>query len=101
MTDKDVEQPAEQPAQQQEGTGPWWAWLGPLGAVGLIVFGVLLGAWVFLRPTGTSDTQAIGYYQAAKAIAVGLVIAGSALLSRIRSQGAAAEENQDQKEAVR
>ncbi|MFE2285570.1 LPXTG cell wall anchor domain-containing protein [Streptomyces sp. NPDC059443] len=40
--------------------------------------------WVFLRLPGAPENPATGYYQAAKVLAVGLVLAGSSLLSRRR-----------------
>ncbi|WP_405488583.1 hypothetical protein [Streptomyces sp. NBC_00096] len=83
MTDKDIERTDE----RGDGPGPWWAGLGTWGAVGLIVFGVLWAAWIFLRLPGTPEIPATGYYQAAKVLAVGLVLAGSSLLGR-RRQGA-------------
>ncbi|MFF7205525.1 hypothetical protein [Streptomyces sp. NPDC008141] len=82
MTDKDVE-PTE---ERGYGSGPWWADLGAWGAVGLVLFGVLSAGWVFLRLPGTPENLATGYYQAAKVLAIGLVLAGSALLGR-RRQG--------------
>ncbi|MFD7441056.1 hypothetical protein [Streptomyces sp. NPDC059909] len=88
MTDKDVEQTDERGYD----AGPWWAELGTLGAVALIVFGVLAAAWVFLRLPGTPENLATGYYGAAKVLAIGLVIAGSALLGRRRTRAAATEE---------
>ncbi|MFI7358269.1 hypothetical protein ACIBTP_30645 [Streptomyces avidinii] len=81
MTDKDVEQTDE----RGHGPGPWWADLGTWGAVGLIAFGVLAAAWVFLRLPGTPENLATGYYQAAKVLAIGLVLAGSSLLGRRRT----------------
>ncbi|MCZ4123484.1 hypothetical protein [Streptomyces sp. H39-S7] len=80
MTDKDVEQTDE----RGFGPGPWWADLGTWGAVGLIAFGVLAAAWVFLRLPGTPENLATGYYQAAKVLAIGLVLAGGSLLGRRR-----------------
>lgn len=88
MTDKGVEQTEE----RGYGTGPWWVELGTVGSVALIVFGGLVAAWVFFRLPGTPENLASGYYQAAKVAAIGLVMAGSALLSRSRARPAAAEE---------
>ncbi|MFG2888432.1 hypothetical protein [Streptomyces sp. NPDC048248] len=86
MTDKDVEQADE----RSLGYGPWWAALGTFGAVGLIAFGGIAAAWVFLRLPGTPENLASGYYGAAKAVAIGLVVAGSALLSRRHNRAAGA-----------
>ncbi|MFI1279436.1 hypothetical protein ACH4U5_01495 [Streptomyces sp. NPDC020858] len=80
MTDKDVEQTDE----RGYGPGPWWAELGAWGAVGLIVVGVVSAVWVFLRLPGAPENLATGCYQAAKVLAIGLVLAGSALLGRRR-----------------
>ncbi|MFH8569354.1 hypothetical protein [Streptomyces sp. NPDC017993] len=84
MTDKDVEQADE----RSYGPGPWWAEIGTLGAVALIAFGGLAAAWVFLRLPGTPENLAGGYYGAAKVVAIGLVVAGSALLGRGRNRAA-------------
>ncbi|MEJ8632712.1 MULTISPECIES: hypothetical protein [Streptomyces] len=81
MTDTD----AEQTDERSYGPGPWWADLGTWGAVGLIAFGILSAAWVFLRLPGTPENLATGYYQAAKVLAIGLVLAGSALVGRRRT----------------
>ncbi|MEU6220023.1 hypothetical protein ABZ845_21260 [Streptomyces sp. NPDC047022] len=91
MTDKGVEQTDE----RGYGPGPWWTELGAVGSVALIVFGGLVAAWVFFRLPGTPENLASGYYQAAKAAAIGLVMAGSALLSRSRARTAAAEETDE------
>ncbi|MFE7780770.1 hypothetical protein [Streptomyces nigrescens] len=82
MADKDVEQTDE----RGHLPGPWWADLGTWGAVALIVFGGLAAAWAFFRLPGTPDEPAVGYYWAAKVIAIGLVIVGSALLGRRRTR---------------
>ncbi|MET8623862.1 hypothetical protein ABZW30_08930 [Kitasatospora sp. NPDC004669] len=95
MSDKDVEQTDE----QGYGLGPWWMELGTVGAVALIVFGGLVAAWVFFRLPGTPENLATGYYQAAKVAAVGLVIAGSALLGRRRTRTAAVEETYEPERA--
>nr|WP_234312714.1 hypothetical protein [Streptomyces sp. NRRL F-5065] len=78
MTDKGV--------GRDDGSGPWWADLGTWGAVALIGVGGLVAAWVFLRLPGAPQAAA-GYHQAARIAAIGLVIVGSALLSRRRSGG--------------
>ncbi|GGV26145.1 hypothetical protein GCM10010277_07530 [Streptomyces longisporoflavus] len=88
MTDKHD----EQSDAREYGPGPWWEDLGTWGAVALIAFGGLAAAWVFLRLPGTPQDMAVGYYHAAKIIAIGLVIAGSALLGRRRTGTGAAEE---------
>ncbi|MGI5468619.1 hypothetical protein [Streptomyces sp. CA-132043] len=76
MTDEHVE--------RRYDAEPWWAGLGAVGAVGLIVFGAVLAVWVFFRLPGTPENLAGGYYGAAKVIAIGLVVAGSALWGRGR-----------------
>ncbi|MCX4821877.1 hypothetical protein OG883_18700 [Streptomyces sp. NBC_01142] len=91
MTDKDVAQTDERGYH----TPPWWADLGTLGAVALIIFGGLAAAWVFLRLPGAPANLATGYYQAAKVIAIGLVIAGSALVGRRRARAAATDEKNE------
>ncbi|TJZ59154.1 hypothetical protein FCH28_03325 [Streptomyces piniterrae] len=88
MADKDVEQTDERGYDP----GPWWANLGTWGAVALIVSGGLAAAWVFPRLPGTPEELASSYYQAARVIAIGLVIAGGTLLSRRRARTTATEE---------
>ncbi|MFF0065754.1 hypothetical protein ACFYRC_30245 [Streptomyces sp. NPDC005279] len=95
MTEKD----AEHTGERGYDTGPWWAELGTLGAVALIIFGGLAAAWVFLRLPGAPENRATGYYQAAKVVAIGLVIAGSALLGRRRARAAATEETNEPERA--
>jgi hypothetical protein len=95
VTDKDVEQTDERGYD----TGPWWAELGTLGAVAMIIVGGLAAAWVFLRLPGAPENLATGYYQAAKVVAIGLVIAGSALLGRRRARAAATEETNEPERA--
>lgn len=91
MTDNGVEQTDE----RGYGPGPWWAELGMVGSVALIVLGGLVAAWVFFRLPGTPENLASGYYQAAKAAAIGLVMVGTALLSRRRARTAAVQEPSD------
>ncbi|MER6386082.1 hypothetical protein [Streptomyces sp. NPDC001250] len=91
MADKDVEQTDERGYDP----GPWWAGLGTWGAVALIVFGGLAAVWVFFRLPGTPEEPASGYYQAARVIAIGLVVAGGTLLSRRRARTAATEETNE------
>lgn len=91
MVDKDVEQTDERGYVP----GPWWADLGVWGAVALIVFGALAAAWVFLRLPGTPEELASGYYQAARVIAIGLVMVGCTLLGRRRTGAAATEETNE------
>ncbi|MGW1915777.1 hypothetical protein ACWCQS_34925 [Streptomyces sp. NPDC002076] len=91
MADKDVEQTDERGYDP----GPWWAGLGTWGALALIVFGGLAAAWVFFRLPGTPEESASGYYQAARVIAIGLVIAGGTLLSRRRARTTATEETNE------
>ncbi|WP_447040512.1 hypothetical protein [Streptomyces sp. DSM 118878] len=82
MTDNGVERNDEQP----HAPDPWWAGIGTWGAVGLIVFGASAAAWVFLGLPGTSEGSPTAYLGAAKVAAIGLVIAGTALLGRRRTQ---------------
>ncbi|MFC5800158.1 hypothetical protein [Streptomyces formicae] len=95
MTDKDVERTDE----QDDAPEPWWAGLGTRGGAALIALGGLAAAWVFLAPAaglewlpGTPGEPAAGYYQAAKVIAIGLVIVGTTMLGSCRSRAAAPEE---------
>ncbi|MFI7102816.1 hypothetical protein ACIBK8_26060 [Streptomyces sp. NPDC050161] len=68
------------------GDGPWWAGTGPVGAVGLIVAGAGLGLWFTLRLPGTPDEPGTASYGAAKILAIGLVLAGTALMGRLRAR---------------
>ncbi|MEU1409492.1 hypothetical protein ABZ471_45995 [Streptomyces sp. NPDC005728] len=95
MSDKDVE-PADERGYE---LGPWWMGLGTAGAVALIVFGGLVAAWFFFRLPGTPENLSTGYYQVARLAAVGLVIAGSALLGRRRTRTAADEETNEPERA--
>ena len=94
MTDKDVERTYE----RGHDSGPWWADLGAWGAVALIVLGGLAAVWVFFRLPGSPEELATSYYQAAKVVCIGLVIAGSALLGRRRAPAAATEETDEMNE---
>ncbi|MER7915711.1 MULTISPECIES: hypothetical protein [unclassified Streptomyces] len=89
MTDRGV----ERSDGRGQGPGPWWAGLGTWGAVALIVFGGLGAVWISLRLPGTPQEPASGYYGAARVVAIGLVIAGSALLNRRRARSAASGES--------
>ncbi|WP_329318764.1 hypothetical protein [Streptomyces sp. NBC_01262] len=60
-------------------TGPWWTELGPVGGAVLVVIGVAVALWLFLRPSGGSAQV---YYQAGKVAAIGLVVAGTTLFAR-------------------
>ncbi|MFJ7072025.1 hypothetical protein [Streptomyces sp. NPDC098781] len=87
MPDKDVETD-EKPAYVEE---PWWADLGPRGAVTLIVIGVLAAAWAVVAPRAgldslpfTPDNLATGLYQAGIPVAIGVVILVTAFLNRRR-----------------
>lgn len=84
MADKDIEQPDEKP----QPVPPWWADIGRRGALGMVVFGGAVAAWIFLAPVlglpslpFVPDETAVGYYQAAKIAAIGLVILGAALFA--------------------
>ncbi|MFE7116991.1 AtpZ/AtpI family protein [Streptomyces sp. NPDC057654] len=79
---------SDQPAQPEDhhDASPWWWGLGPLGAIVLVLLGIAAAAWSFFQLPGTADNPASGYYQASKVIAIGLVIAGTTLLGRLRSR---------------
>ncbi|MBL3665157.1 hypothetical protein JL475_03815 [Streptomyces sp. M2CJ-2] len=87
MVGKEVEQTDE----RGHDLGPWWAGIGTWGAVALIAVGGLAAAWVFFRLPGTPEESATGYHRAAKIVAIGLVIVGSALLGRRRARVAGVE----------
>ncbi|MFD8911113.1 hypothetical protein [Streptomyces sp. NPDC059575] len=58
-----------------------WAGLGPVGGTLLTLSGAGLLLWGFLGRSGSSPSL---IYQAAKVVAVGLVITGTTLLARRR-----------------
>jgi hypothetical protein len=95
VTDKDIEQADE----RGDGPGPWWADLGTWGAIALIALGALAAAWVYFRLPGTPEELAVGYYQSARIIAIGLVIVGCTLLGRRRDRAAATEEPEEPERA--
>lgn len=69
---------------------PWWASLGPVGAVLLIVVGIGWGLWMFLG-SGDTDVPVVGI-QMGKVIAIGLVILGVTVMERFRSRRSRATE---------
>lgn len=73
----------ESPHSEQElGTAPWsWGDLGPVGGIVLALSGTGLLLWGFLGRTSSSPSL---IYQAAKVVAIGLVIAGTTLVARRR-----------------
>ncbi|MFE6176875.1 hypothetical protein [Streptomyces sp. NPDC056464] len=88
MTDKDVETSDK---QEYGADAPWWADLGPRGAVVLIALGGLVAAWAVAAPSlglGSlpfiPDNLATALYQAGTVVAIGVVILVSALLNRRR-----------------
>ncbi|MFE9727491.1 hypothetical protein ACFYQ5_28900 [Streptomyces sp. NPDC005794] len=91
MTDKDVEKTDE----RGDAPEPWWADLGTWGAVALIALGGLAAAWAFFRLPGAPEEPVAGYYQAAKVVAIGLVIVGTSLLSRRRAGAGVTEETHE------
>ncbi|MEV6507336.1 hypothetical protein [Streptomyces sp. NPDC051642] len=82
MIDRDHERSDD----QSHPAAPWWWGLGPIGAVGLVVLGIAAALWSFLHLPGTAGNQAVDYYRASRVVAIGLVVAGTALLGRIRTR---------------
>ncbi|MFI9810236.1 hypothetical protein ACIHEJ_39150 [Streptomyces sp. NPDC052301] len=74
---------------------PWWWGIGPVSALALVLVGVALALWAFFGPSEAADHPMMGY-QASKAIAIGLVVLGSALLERLRSRTSATDQTNDQ-----
>lgn len=72
---------------------PWWWGIGPIGAVLLIVTGIVWALWEFLG-SGAADDPAAGY-QGSKVVAIGLVLLGAAVLERLRSRRSRAHEAED------
>ncbi|WP_030909744.1 hypothetical protein [Streptomyces sp. NRRL F-5126] len=96
MTGKGVDQSDE----RGYAAAPWWAELGAVGSAALIAFGALVAVWAFFRLPGTPENLAQGYYQAAKIAAIGLVMAGSALLGRRRARTAVTEDTSEREEGA-
>lgn len=62
---------------------PWWAGFGAVGGVALIVCGAALGvSFVLFSDDWQSVDGLMELYSAARVVAIGLVVAGAALLSR-------------------
>ena len=83
MADKDSEQPLDAKPQP---VPPWWADIGRRGALGLVLLGGLVAAWIYFAPVlglpsvpFVPDAPANAYYQAAKVAAIGLVFLGTSL----------------------
>lgn len=95
MIDRDHKQSDDRPHP----AAPWWWGLGPIGAVGLVVLGIAAVVWSFLHLPGTADNQATDYYQASRIVAIGLVVAGTALLGRIRSRASDKETTREHEAA--
>jgi glucose dehydrogenase len=72
-------------------TGPWWWGLGPVGGIGLVV-----AVWLRLSGAGASGDQAGVYHQAAKVIAIGVVVAGGAMVERHRARASRTDEEGQQ-----
>lgn len=97
MAEKDVERIDERDHISE----PWWAGLGTQGAVTLIVLGMLAAAWAVVAPALglgwlplTPENLATGVHQAAKVVAIGVVILVGAALTRRRA-GAPGEPERD------
>ncbi|MEU9125543.1 hypothetical protein AB0C96_37920 [Streptomyces sp. NPDC048506] len=81
-----MEQP-DAPERVSYDASPWWAGLGPVGGAVLVLLGVVAGVLSFLGlPEGHAVPTAL--YGAGKAVAIGLVIVGTALIGRLRGAGA-------------
>lgn len=63
---------------------PWWAGLGLVGGVVLVAIGGALLLWLMWG--GTDGDGWSPYYGAAKVLAIGVVIAGTALMTRGRAR---------------
>lgn len=73
----------ENPGTERElATTPWsWGGLGPVGGFLLMLAGIGLLLWGFLGRTSSGPSL---IYQAAKVVAVGLVVTGTTLVARRR-----------------
>ncbi len=70
-------------ASAAPGGAPWWAGLRVAGGVVLAVIGAGLLVWLVLRGDSADEDWA-RYYGAGKVLAIGCVIAGTALVARRR-----------------
>ncbi|MFJ5307192.1 hypothetical protein [Streptomyces sp. NPDC088350] len=86
--------------EQTHPAAPWRWGLGPTGAVGLVVVGIAAALWSFLHLPGTTENQAVDYYRASRVVAIGLVLAGAALLGRIRARRTSDKEATREQEAA-
>lgn len=78
--------------QSDHPQAPWWWGMGPIGAALLIVLGLAFGLWASL----SSDPADLSSgYGAVKAVAIGLVVFGSAALERVRSRRLRKTETED------
>ncbi|MCB5910840.1 hypothetical protein [Streptomyces pinistramenti] len=77
------------------GDGPWWVGVGPIGAVVLIVVGIVGEAWVVFRWPGLPDEPDTAYYGVSRVLAIGLVLAGTALLGRLRTRAGKGPEGEE------
>ncbi|MGW0710671.1 hypothetical protein ACWD4G_32735 [Streptomyces sp. NPDC002643] len=87
MSEQSEERAANERVEEPPGFdgGAWW---GPTGLVGGALFtaiGAGAAVWLVLRGTDPDGAWA-GYYVAAKILAVGLVVSGTLLVTRIRSR---------------
>lgn len=64
---------------------PWWTGLGLIGGLVLLVAGVGLLLWLVWGGSAVADDWS-QYYGAAKVVAIGCVIAGTTLLTRLRER---------------
>lgn len=73
----------ENPGTEQELAATPWSWgsLGPVGGFVLMLSGIGLLLWGFLGRTSSSPSL---IYQAAKVVAIGLVVTGTTLVARRR-----------------
>ncbi|MFD5817925.1 hypothetical protein [Streptomyces sp. NPDC127038] len=73
----------EKPGTEHElAASPWsWGGLGPIGGFLLMLSGLGLLLWAFLGRASASPSL---IYQAAKVVAIGLVVTGTTLMARRR-----------------
>ncbi|MFB0619475.1 hypothetical protein [Streptomyces sp. Y20] len=69
-------------AERELAATPWsWGGLGPVGGVLLVLSGIGLLLWGILGRTSAGPSL---IYQAAKVVAIGLVVTGTTLMARRR-----------------
>ncbi|WP_326689121.1 MULTISPECIES: hypothetical protein [unclassified Streptomyces] len=79
-------EPEPEPEIPPFGPEPWWADLGAVGGLVIAVLGVVAVVVLLLGVPGLPQGSWTSYYQWAKVVAVGAVVAGTTMFSRRRNK---------------